>query len=146
MAAPELLKLASVAIYQGYFNATYCLKPLVTHDGLSVRFRKSNFNHCAYESSQRDGNKDTFSPQRAERLGWIRDALQDTNLTLYAGWDKKKRRYDHEKRVTIMVEDFVVVIRLKSAREADFVTCYVADDPETKRKILSSPRWINPYV
>ena len=45
-----------------------------------------------------------------------------------------------------MIDDFVVVIRLKSATAADFVTCYVADDPETKRKILGSPRWINPYV
>lgn len=146
MAAPELLKLASLAIYQGYFNATYCLKPLLTHDGISVRFRKSDFNHCAYESSRRDGYKDTFSPQRAERLGWIRAALQDPGLTLFAGWDKEKHRYDHKKRVTIMIEDFVVVIRLKSATEAEFVTCYVADNPHTKAKILSSPKWINPYV
>ncbi len=146
MAAPELLKLASLAIYQGYFNATYCLKPLVTHDGFSVRFRKSDFNHCAYESSRRDGYKDVFSPQRAERLGWLREALQDPNLKLRAGWDKDKRRYDHKRRVTIMIEDFVVVIRMKSAKEADFVTCYVADDPDTKSKILGGPDWINPFV
>jgi hypothetical protein len=146
MAAPELLKLASLAIYQGYFNATYCLKPLVTHDGISVRFRKSDFNHRAYENSNRYGYKDPFSQQRAERLGWIRAALQDPNLVLYAGWDKDKRRYFHDKRVTIMIDDFVVVIRLKSATEATFVTCYVADNPDTKAKILSSPKWISPFV
>ena len=143
---PALLKLASVAIYEGFFNVTYCLKPLLTHDGLAVRFRKRDFSHCAYESSRRDGNKDTFSPQRAERLGWIREALQDPNLTLYAGWDKKKRRYDHNSRVTIMIDDLVVVIRLKSATEADFVTCYVADTPASKAKLLTSPRWKNPFI
>jgi len=143
---PALLKLDSVAIYEGFFNVTYCLKPLLTHDGLAVRFRKRDFSHCAYESSRRDGNKDTFSPQRAERLGWIREALQDPNLTLYAGWDKKKRRYDHNSRVTIMIDDLVVVIRLKSATEADFVTCYVADTPASKVKLLTSPRWKNPFI
>lgn len=44
-----------------------------------------------------------------------------------------------------MIEDFVVVIRMKSATEAEFVTCYVADDPDTKAKILSSPKWISPF-
>jgi type I restriction enzyme S subunit len=43
------------------------------------------------------------------------------------------------------LDDFVVVIRLKSATEADFVTSYVADSPKTKSKILSSPVWENPY-
>lgn len=142
---PELLKLANEGIYQGYFNATYCLKPLRTHDGILVRFRKDQFKHCSYESSKRDGIKDTFSPLRAERLGWLKAALQDVNLKLYAGWIKKRRCYDHKSRVTMMVDDFVIVIRLKSATEADFITCYVADSPDTKTKILSSPIWQNPY-
>jgi len=142
----ELLKLGSIDLYQGYFNVTYCLKPLRTHDGIAVRFRRSDFQHCAYESSKRDSYKDTFSPQRAERLGWIKVALQDPALTLYAGWDKDKRRYDHQKRVTLMIGDFVVVLRLKSATEAQFVTCYVADGPDTKAKILASPKWTNPFT
>jgi hypothetical protein len=49
------------------------------------------------------------------------DSLIETCLTLYAGWDKDKRRYDHRKRVTLMIEDFVVVIRMKSVTEADRV-------------------------
>ncbi len=44
-----------------------------------------------------------------------------------------------------MVDDFVVVIRIKSATEADFVTCYVADSPRTKQKLRSAPEWVNPY-
>lgn len=142
---PEFLKLASEAIYQGYFNATYCLKPLPTHDGIQVRFNRSNFKHCTYESSKRDGKKDVFSPQRAERLGWIKAALANPDLTLYAGWIKERQCYDHKSRVTMMVDDFIVVIRLKSSTEADFVTSYVADSPKTKSKILSSPIWKNPY-
>lgn len=143
---PQLLKLASEAIYQGYFNATYCVRPISTHDGIAVRFRRSDFGHCAFESSNRDGIKDIFSPARAERLGWIKEALEDPGLTLYAGWDKKRQRHDHTSRVTMMIDDFVVVIRLKSATEASFVTCYVADSPRTRSKILSSPTWQNPYT
>jgi len=142
----ELLKLGSITLYQGFFHATYCAKPLKTHDGFTVRFRRSDFQHCAYESSKKDGYKDAFSTQRAERLGWIKAALQDPSLTLYAGWDKEKRRYDHRSRVTLMIDDFVVVLRLKSATEAQFVTCYVADGPHTKSKILSSPKWTNPFT
>jgi hypothetical protein len=45
-----------------------------------------------------------------------------------------------------MIDDLVVVIRLKSATEADFVTCYVADTPASKAKLLTSPRWKNPFI
>ncbi len=44
-----------------------------------------------------------------------------------------------------MIDDFVVVIRLKSATQADFVTCYVADSPRTRQKLNEAPEWINPY-
>ena len=37
-------------------------------------------------------------------------------------------------------------LNLKSATDAYFVTCYVADDPETKKKILNSPGWKNPFI
>ena len=118
----------------------------MTHDGINVRFRKDEFAHIVQESSKRDGEKDTFSIQRAERLSWIKIALQDPKLKFIAGWDRNKKKYDHGSRVTVMIDDFVVVIRLKSATEASFVTCYVADSIRTKDKLRTAPEWQNPYI
>jgi hypothetical protein len=95
--------------------------------------------------SNRDGVKDIFSHRRAERLGWIKIALKDPNLKFKAGWDNKKKVNDHKRRITVMIDDFVVVVRLKSATEAEFITCYVADDERTKEKLRNAPDWINPF-
>lgn len=143
---PPLLELENREIYRAVYKATYCVKPTMTHDGVAVRFRQSQFEHITRESSRRDGVKDTHSPQRAQRLLWIKVALEDPELEFKAGWDKQKKRYDHKRRVTLMIDDFVVVIRLKSATEADFVTCYVADSPHTLKKLKEGPKWINPYA
>ncbi len=142
---PKLDDHGQLEIYRGTYHSTYCVKPIVTHDGIHVRFRRNRFAHIVQESSNRDGEKDTFSSQRAERLSWIKIALQDPELKFKAGWDNKKKQYDHKSRVTIMIDNFVVVIRLKSATEAEFVTCYVADSERTKEKLKSAPEWENPY-
>ncbi len=141
-----LLDLSNLDVCRAYFKTTYCLKPILTHDGISVRFRQRDFGHVIQESSNRGGVKDTFSPERAKRLQWIKIALQDTSLEFKAGWDAKKKRYDHKSRVTLVIQNFVVVVRLKSASEADFVTSYVADSPRTQRKLRTAPKWINPFV
>lgn len=143
---PPLLQLENLELYRSYFKATYCLRPILTHDGISVRFRQNQFAHIAQESSQRDGHKDTLSPERLERLSWIKIGLQDDSLGFLAGWDSKKKVYDHKRRVTLMVEDFVIVLALKNGTEADFVTCYLADSPRTKTKLQAAPAWKNPFV
>ena len=143
---PPLLQLANLELYRSYFKATYCLRPLVTHDGITVRFRQNQFGHIAQESSQRDGVKDTLSTVRLERLSWIKHGLKDSSLILLAGWDNKKKVYDHKRRVTLMVGDFVIVLALKNKEEADFVTCYLADSPRTKGKLQTAPLWKNPFV
>lgn len=142
---PPLLEHGKLEVYRGFYKVNYCLKPIRTHDGIAVRFQQRQFDHITRESSNCDGVKDTFSPERAKRLGWIKLALEDPELILRAGWDKKTKRYDHKRRVTLMIDDFVVVIRLKSSAEAEFVTCYVADSPRTRQKLKEGPRWINPY-
>ncbi len=142
---PPLQDHGNLEIYRSFFEKTYCLSPLTSHDGIRVRFRKRDFVHISRESSKRDGNKDTLSPQRLERIGWIKIALEDKSLEFKAGWVKTKKQYDHSRRVTVMIDNFVVVIRLKSAKEADFVTCYVADDTRTQEKLKKSPKWVNPY-
>jgi len=143
---PPLADHGNLEIYRGTYFSIYCVKPVETHDGIQVRFRKDQFGHIVQESSGHDGRKDTFSTERAERLAWIKVALQDPALKFIAGWDKNKKQHDHISRVTVMIDDFVVVIRLKSASEADFVTCYVADSERTREKLRNAPKWKNPYT
>lgn len=140
---PPFLQLPNEAAYRAYFEGKYCAAPLNDSFGLPVRFRKSDFAHCCYESSNRDGNKDTFSVERSKRLDWIEATLQDASAVHYQGWDKKKGRYDPDYRVTNVYGSFVVVVRTirkgGKAVRCEFRTCYYADNSISK--IRKSPPW-----
>jgi len=147
VAYPPLLDLEDEAAYRAHFEAVYCRGPIEAFDGVQVRFRKRDFDHCCFESSRRDGSKDQFSLLRARRLDWIKAALQDPNSECYQGWDKKRKRYDGRRRVAVVMGNYVVVIALKGRGRADFVTAYVADTPgapgrpSTVDMIRRGPRW-----
>lgn len=147
MAHPPLLHLVSEADYRAHFESLYCCVPVHTFDGIAVRFRKTDFDHCCFESSRRDGVKDRFSSKRAERLDWIKVALEDPNSERYQGWDKARKRYNAKRRVTLVMGNYVVVIAMQGKKKAQFVTAYVADTParsgrkSTVDKIKMSPRW-----
>lgn len=147
MAYPPLLVLATATEYRAHFENVYCRCPVLTFDGIAVRFRKQSFNHCFFESTRRDGVKDLFSTKRAERIDWIKAALQDPTAERYCGWNKTKRRYDRSRRVTIVMGNYVVVIAITGPRIADFITAYVADPPtssgrpSTIDQIRSGPKW-----
>ena len=143
---PPLLKWATTAEYRDHFEIIYCRGPIIAFDGIKVRFRKRDFNHSFFESSRRDGKKDVFSPKRAERMDWIKTALQDANADRYLGWKKNRRSYTRSRRVTVVMENYVVVINITGPAKADFVTAFVADtpvspgEPSTLDKIKSSPK------
>ncbi|MFH1968769.1 MAG: hypothetical protein ABIJ53_00455 [Verrucomicrobiota bacterium] len=130
------------AEYRAHYERVYCRGAVSTFDGIAVRFRKNRFAHCFYESTLRNQVKDAFSAQRAERIDWIKAALQDPNADLHVGWDGKKKRYDRSHRVALVVGDYVVVIRMSGNQTAQFVTAYVADSPSTLAKIKGSPKWV----
>jgi hypothetical protein len=138
---PSPLKLADEAAYRARFEAIYCAGVILTFDGIRVRFQKRNFDHCFFESSQRNRIKDTFSPQRSERLEWIAVALQDAGADRFQGWDRDSKTYDKTRRVTLVCGDYVVVIALTGATTARFITAYVADTPSTLAKLKTSPKW-----
>ena len=58
-----------------------------------------------------------------------RCALEDPKSERYQGWDKKRKRYDPNRRVPLVMGNYVVVIAIKKRGSADFVTAYVADTP-----------------
>jgi len=138
---PPLLKLAAESDYRTHFEGVYCRAPVFTFDGLIVRFRKDDFDHCFFESTQRNRIKDHFSTVRAERMDWIKAALADPNADRFVGWDRDTRQYRKDRRVTLVCGDYVVVIALVDARRARFITAYVADTPASLQKLKTSPRW-----
>lgn len=140
---PPLLKLADQAAYRAHYERTLCRGGIVTHDGIPVFFRKEEFDHAFFESSGRRGENDVFSPDRAMRMDWIAAALVDRQAPRFQGWNKKRNCCDPTRRVTVVIDDFVVVIALRLTKEktlkATFVTCYCADN--SIGKIKASPPW-----
>jgi hypothetical protein len=139
---PPLVRYKNIGEYRTHYERIYCRGTITTFDGIAVRFRKSRFDHCFYESTKKNKVKDRFSMQRAERIDWIKTALKDPNAELHVGWDGKSKRYDPNRRVALVVDDFIVVIRLSSKKTAQFVTAFVADSPNTLAKIKGSPKWV----
>lgn len=123
--------------YRKHFEDVYCRRTIETFDGIQVRFRKAMFDHCFFESIH--SKDDTFSSQRAERIGWIKAVLQDVSAELRVGWDNKKKRPAIDRRVTIAVDNYVVVIRIRG-NKADFVTAFVATGRSID-KIRTNPLW-----
>ena len=121
---PPLVKYNTKEEYKSHFEKIYCNSLVTTFDEIKVRFRKKDFEHCFYESSKRNGEKDVFSEVRAERIDWIKAVLENPDADLRIGWDKKKKRYNKKRRVAIVVRNYVVVIALKSNnKEAVFYYC-----------------------
>jgi hypothetical protein len=138
---PALLSLPNVAAYRAHFEATYCVDPIRTFDGINVRFRKEDFDHCCFKSTKRNREKDAICPLRAERLDWIRVALQDRSSERYQGWDADRKAIAPHKRVALVMGDYVVIIRITGPGWARFNTAFPADSADTLAKIRSAPIW-----
>lgn len=138
---PPFVNYTSEDEYQQHYENIYCRAPIKTFDGILVRFKKSQFDHCFYESSRRNGIKDVFSFERKLRIDWIKSALQDPQAELFMGWDNKKKRVSSKRRVAVVVENFVVIIQITGHNKANFVTAYLADSTNTISKIKRSPKW-----
>lgn len=142
MSLPPLLNLGlDTNRYREYFEQTYCVGPITTFDGIDVRFRKEDFDHCCYRSSRRNRLKDSFDILRARRLGWIKEALKAKDAQLRVGWDRVKRSYESKRRVAVVYEDYVVVIAITGPSRARFITAYKTEDYSTIEKILAGPAW-----
>jgi len=146
MGYPSLVNFNDENECKQYFKQTYCEEPIVTHDGIPVRFIAEDFEHSFYESSNwNQEDKSIFSNKRAERIDWIKEALQDEKGEFHPGWDKKKKKYNHLRRVILANGNHVVVIQLQKNGKARFITSYPADSPRTLSQIKNSPEWKNPF-
>lgn len=134
----SLLELASEAEYRTVFATEVCREMLQVGE-LKIYFSPRTFGHAFFESSNRDGVKDEFSPARAQRMLWIREVLTDPTSEWYVGWNKSKKCYDSKRAVCVNCGDFVVVLGVRKWPKMEFMTCYVADN--SIGLIKKSPEW-----
>ena len=129
--------------YRRHFSSVYCRKPIVTPDGVEVRFRKTDFDHCMYVTSPSLSKKVAFSPVRAERIDWIGATLRDPAAAAYQGWDRRRKLVDPSRRVTVAYEDFIVVVQTWKAPDGScrgkFITAYPAGSDIGL--VRSKPKW-----
>jgi hypothetical protein len=139
----SFLELGGKRSYYGYFRKNFCGGAIETADGIPIFFEKRQFWHAFFESTNRDGEKDSFSLSRAERMNWILGTLQDSGAMCYQGWDRKRKKADPTRQVRTSGGDFVVVLKFFKGRGGElrgiFVTCYVADN--SMGKIRGAPLW-----
>ncbi|MEM0984828.1 MAG: hypothetical protein AAGJ32_01150 [Pseudomonadota bacterium] len=140
---PALLRLDDEDAYRHHYLRTLARAVITTYDGIRVYFGQGTFEHAFFESSDRRGADDIFSTVRAERMDWIAAALADPNALCVQGWDGRRQCHDPKRRVTVVVQDFVIVLALSTRRDgrlkANFITCFKAENSAVK--IRQAPRW-----
>lgn len=144
MSLPPLLSYPTELEYKTHYQKHYLRGTIITFDGIRVFFKPQKFGHAFYENSNgRSGAKDVFSLKRAQRMDWIKLTLEHPEAEIYAGWNKDEKCVEENRRVSVVFDDFVVVIELslnkKGELKGNFVTCYVAD--RSIVKIKKSPLW-----
>lgn len=143
MALPPLVNYATEDEYRAHYERVYCRGNIQTFDAVRVFFDAHTFGHSFYESTARDGNKDAFSRERAERIDWIKPTLAHPDADLFQGWVKTTKKHDATRRVAVVYENFVVVLnmglKMNGSLKAKFVTCYQADN--SIGKIRTGPAW-----
>lgn len=117
--------------------------PIYTFDHILVRFRESMFDHCFFESANRQkGDKSILSLNRLEKMLWIKDTLQDPEALLKKGWDKKRKTHDNSRRVAFIKGSYTVIIRLVGNSKAQFVTAFEHQSDHNINKIKTGPDWV----
>lgn len=136
MSEPELRKL---------WKDEYCdvTKPIYTFDNVLVKFFEDMFDHAFYESENRkERDKSILSLNRLEKMLWIKDTLTDPTAVLKQGWDRDRKVYDNVRRVALVKENYVVIIRFTGLLRAKFVTAYELQIDDNIHNIMESPNWI----
>jgi hypothetical protein len=115
----------------------YCEQDIFTLDEVQVKFYEDMFDHAFFESVNRiEKDKSVLSLNRLEKIHWIKETLQDKDAILKKGWDTKNKVYFEDRRIAVVKENYVVIIRFTGLLKAKFITAYEKDDVEN---ILKSP-------
>lgn len=118
----------------------YCIAEIETFDGVKVKFYEDMFDHCFYESNNRKKkDKSILSLNRLEKILWIKETLQDADAILKKGWNTDEKEYYKDRRVAIVKDNYVVIIRFTGVLKAKLVTAYEKNDIDN---ILQAPDFV----
>lgn len=124
------------------WSDTYCSIPVRTFDGITVKFYSEMFDHAFFESFKRkEKDKSILSLNRCEKMLWIKDALEDATTIRKQGWINKTKTYDENRRVTLVKDNYIVIIQLYSKEKARFISAYEINDEENLKLIKDGPDW-----
>jgi len=124
------------------WSKTYCEQRIVTFDDIVVKFYSNMFDHCFYESNNRqEKDKSILSLNRLEKIYWIKDALEDPDSIRKQGWNGKNKTYNNSRRVTLVKGNYIVIIIIYAEKKARFLTAYEVNNDNNLQKILNSPDW-----
>jgi len=147
MAIPDLLMLPTEAKYKRYFIDNYCTpSPIATWDSLPVMFYPDMFEHAFYKRSakQWEAKKTIVDWDRCQRMSWIKDVLMDSSIVPRQGYDKAVGKNDNSRRVALVSKERYIVVIRDDGKKWRFVTAYLIDNAETKRKLVAAPIWVKP--
>ncbi|UXS59922.1 hypothetical protein [Staphylococcus ureilyticus] len=134
--------------YRRVFYEEYCKESITTHHNIKVKFYPKHFDHAFYcKSDRRNRYKDMFDSERAKRILWIKQVLQDDRIPIFQGHDTKSKKSSPKRRVSLLTPDgYVVVIRMTGEDKAEFLTAFVVNESNVIDKIRSNPIIYNPKV
>lgn len=126
------------------WEGEYCnvANPIYTFDKVLVIFYANMFNHIFFESANRAArDKSVLSLNRLKKMLWIKAVLQDPDAILKKGWDRDNKSYYEDRRVAMIRNNYVVIIRFTGILKATLVTAYELTEDGSASKILASPDW-----
>jgi hypothetical protein len=136
-------KMSEIELRQ-LWKEEYCdpEKPVITFDGIIVKFYPEMFDHAFFESDNRIAkDKSILSLNRCEKMLWIKVTLQDPTAALKQGWISKTKSYDNSRRVALVKDNYVVIITIYTKGKARFISAYQIDDEDNLKKLLNGPDW-----
>lgn len=142
--AYKKLKVLTEAEYRSIWEAEYCKcpTPIMTCDGIQVRFYTDQFDHAFYESDNWQAkDKSILSLNRCEKMLWIKETLQDPEAVIKQAWDKKTKKYRTDRRTAVVIrKNYLVVIQMTKPGLAKFITAFEIDN-DGLALVVSGPNW-----
>jgi hypothetical protein len=122
--------------YERYFNDTYRTGPILDRFGRRVIFREGSARHICFAKDQYEKSKtadrDTWRPDRAQRMPWIYVALTHTSSVLKENKEAGRQNYLVRMQLTgqsgFQVDYYQVIVSPdRRGPEVYFVSAYRLD-------------------
>jgi hypothetical protein len=127
------------------WHKEYCAPDVTisTFDGILIKCYDDMFDHLFFESKDsKKGDKSILSLNRLEKIYWIKDTLADATALIKQGWDKSKKKYVPNRRISFVKDNYIVIISVNRKRtQARLITAYEMQNNEKIENIRNAPNW-----